>query len=109
VLTVPQNPIRGIIPRGNGGNNGNGTTNGGNSGGKTGHNGGTATGTVALVNGNSGNGGNNGRNSSWTRPHFSVLNSVSPSLSKPGVVRTPRLSLTPRMMGGIGTGKSVIR
>jgi hypothetical protein len=106
VLTVPQNPIRGIIPRGNGGNNGNGTTNGGNSGGKTGHN---ATGTVALVNGNSGNGGNNGRNSSWTRPHFSVLNSVSPSLSKPGVVRTPSLNLTPRMMGGMGTGKSVIR
>jgi hypothetical protein len=34
---------------------------------------------------------------------------VSPSLSKPGVVRTPSLNLTPRMMGGMGTGKSVIR
>lgn len=105
VLTLPQYPIRGIIPRGNG------SDNGGNSGGKTGRNGGSVTGTVALVNGNSGNG-NSGRNSSWTKPHFSVLNSVTPSLSlsKPGVVRTPSLSLAPRMTGmGGGMGKGIIR
>jgi hypothetical protein len=33
----------------------------------------------------------------------------SPSLSKPGAVRTPSLNLAPRMVGRMGMGKNVIR